>query len=107
VLVDDDTLSSFAFSETWTHTCFNAVDSYIKQCNAEDSPIKLFFAEIKYRRVSMPVVTNCQIVDGKKGTHDYKKNNEIYSYIFIKFQYTHKDTLPVYCYVSSYSVFGF
>ncbi|WJX96767.1 hypothetical protein P8452_77930 [Trifolium repens] len=65
VLVDDDTLSSFAFSETWIHTCFNAVDSYIKQCNAEDSPIKLFFAEIKYRRVSMPVVTNCQIVDGE------------------------------------------
>jgi hypothetical protein len=61
VLVVDDTLCSCFFSQKWAHVCFNA---------KEDSHIKLFFAEIKYSRVSMPAVTICQIVDGKKGAHD-------------------------------------
>jgi hypothetical protein len=56
VLVVDDTLCSCFFSQKWAHVCFNA---------KEDSHIKLFFAEIKYSRVSMPAVTICQIVDGE------------------------------------------
>jgi hypothetical protein len=56
-------MRSCSFSEEWIHICFHAKEYY-------NSRIKLFFAEIKYSRVSMPAVTICQIVDGKKGTHD-------------------------------------
>ncbi|WJX58977.1 hypothetical protein P8452_44372 [Trifolium repens] len=53
-----DKMRSCSFSEEWIHICFHAKEYY-------NSRIKLFFAEIKYSRVSMPVVTICRILDGE------------------------------------------
>ena len=69
MLVKDDTLVAGNFAQEWVHICFNAMESSIKECDADDSPMKLFFAEIRYYKYSKPAVTICMIVEGKNGPH--------------------------------------